>query len=112
MPYDYASRHPMPIEKLSQLLVDEGENIQVMRVFFDDLPPSLSEEMVQEVASGDQNYQKLKEAVQAGKKPNDRDLVPYMSVWTELGVIQGLVWRGEKEDTLSTTCRSGIGSST
>ena len=101
MPCNYASRHPMLLKGLSQkererLLIDEGEDIQVMRLFFNNLPPSLSLEMVQEVASGYQNYQILKKAVQAGKKPNDRDMVQNMSVCTELGVIKGLVCRGEK----------------
>ena len=31
-----------------------------------------------------------------GKKPKDRDLVPYMAVWEELGVIEELVCRGER----------------
>ena len=29
-----------------------------------------------------------------GKKPKDRDLVPYMVVWGELTVIEELVCRG------------------
>ena len=31
-----------------------------------------------------------------GKKPKDRDLVPYTAVWEELGVIEELVCRGER----------------
>ena len=31
-----------------------------------------------------------------GKKPKDRDLVPYMAVWEELAVIEELVCRGER----------------
>ena len=31
-----------------------------------------------------------------GKKPKDRDLVPYMAVWEKLGVIKELVCRGER----------------
>ena len=35
-------------------------------------------------------------AVKKGRKPTDRDMIPYMSVWTELGVLEGLLCRGEK----------------
>ena len=43
MPCDFASRHPLPIERLSQkegekLMVDEGKGIQVMRVVTGDGP--------------------------------------------------------------------------
>ena len=44
--------------------------------------------MLREVAERDEVYQKLKAAVKAGKKPKDRDMVPYMVVWEELGVIK------------------------
>ena len=61
-----------------------------------DLPPALSMEVLREVAEQDEIYQKLKAAVKEGKKPKDRDLVPYMAVWEELGVIEELVCRGER----------------
>ena len=47
-------------------------------------------EMVQEVAKQDSIYQKLKAAVLRGQKPTDRELVPYMSVWPELAVMEEL----------------------
>ena len=34
--------------------------------------------------------------MKAGKKPKDRDMVPYMAVWEELGVIEELVCRGQR----------------
>ena len=61
-----------------------------------DLPPALSMEVLREVAEQDEIYQKLKAAVKEGKKPKDRDLVPYMAVWEELAVIEELVCRGER----------------
>ena len=90
MPCYYTSRHAAPIEDLTEeekrrLMVDVGEDIQVMRVIMADLPPALSMEVLREVAERDEVYHKLKAAVKVGKKPKDRDMVPYMAVWEELG---------------------------
>ena len=51
MPCDHTSRHPRSIEGLTtkekeRLLLDEGDDIQVMRVIMEDLPPALTLEMV------------------------------------------------------------------
>ena len=82
MPCDYASRHTLPIKGLTKekerLMVDTGEDIEVMRVVMADLPPALSLGVLKEAAEQDEVYQKLKEAVRAGRKPKDRDMVPYM----------------------------------
>ena len=100
MPCDYTSRHAAPIEDLTEeekrrLMVDMGEDVQVMCVIMADLPPALTMEVLREVAERDEVYQKLKVAVKEGKKLKDRDLVPYMAVWEELTVIEELVCRGE-----------------
>ena len=81
MPCDYASRHAAPIEGLNEeeqerLMVDNGKDIQVMRVFIADLPPALSLEVLKEVAAQDRVYQELIVAVKEGRKPTDRDMVP------------------------------------
>ena len=47
------------------------------------------------MAERDTVYQTLKEAVKAGRKHKDRDMVPYMAVWEELGVVEELLCRGE-----------------
>ena len=101
MPCDYTFRYASPIEDLTEeekelLMVDVGDDIQVMRVIMADLPPALTMEVLREVAERDKVYQKLKAAVKEGKKPKDRDLVPYMAVWEELGVIEELVCRGQR----------------
>ena len=101
MPCDYASRHALPIKDLPEeekemLMVDVGENVQVMRVIMADLPTALTMEVLREVVVHEQVYQKLKAAVMEGEKPKDRDLVPYMGVWEELEVIKELVCRGEQ----------------
>ena len=81
MPCDYAFRHAVPIEGLTKeenewLMVDEGEDVHVMRVIMADLPPAMTMDMVKDVAEQDQVYKKLKKAVEEGRKPTDRDLVP------------------------------------
>ena len=53
-----------------------------------DLPASLTIEVLKEVAVHHKVYQKLKAAMKEGKKPKDRDLVPYMAVWEELTVLK------------------------
>ena len=101
MPCDYASRHAVPIKDLDEdekerLMVDTGEDIQVMRVFIADLPPALPLEVLREVAGRDEVYQRLMVAVKQGRKHKDRDMVPYMAVWEELGVMEELLCRGER----------------
>ena len=101
MPCNYASRHAAPIKDLDEeererLMVDTGQDIEVMRVFIADLPPALSLQVLKEVAERDTVYQRLKEAVKAGRKHKDRDMVPYMAVWEELGVVEELLCRGER----------------
>ena len=83
-------------EEKEWLIVDMGEDIQVRRVIMADLPLALSMKVLRKVAERDEVYQKLKTALKAGKKPKDRDIVPYMVVWGELGVIEELVCRGER----------------
>ena len=74
MACDYASRHAVPIEGLDEvekerLMVDNGEDIQVMRVFIADLPPALPLDVLREVAAQDEGYQRLMVAVKKGRKP-------------------------------------------
>ena len=101
IPADYNSRHPAPIDHLSSkeraaMYVDDGEDIQIMRVIFDDLPPALNEKKIATAAEKDPTYQKLKSAIMKGKKSEDPALTPYMSIFNELSVINSLVCRGER----------------
>ena len=85
MPCDYAFSHGVPIgdlneEEKERLRMDIGEDIQVMRVCIADLPLALSLEVMKERAERNRVHQKLKEAVKTGRKPKDRDKVPYMAV--------------------------------
>ena len=52
-----------------------------------DLPDAVSVEMLQEAADKDKDYASLGKSVKEGKKPKEGELTPYMSVWTELGVV-------------------------
>ena len=59
MPCDYAFRHAVPIEGLTKeenewLMVDEGEDVHVMRVIMADLPPAMTMDMVKDVAEHEQ----------------------------------------------------------
>ena len=101
MPGDYNSRHPAPITHLNSkeratLLVDDGDEVQIMRVMMADLPPALTLKMIQQAVLSDPVYQRLIQAVQQGKMPQDPSLTSYTSVWGELSVMQQLVCRGER----------------
>ena len=66
-PGDYAARHAGPSEGLDgeekeRQKVDNGEDIQEVRVFIANLPPALPPEEHREEATRDQVHQRLKEA--------------------------------------------------
>ena len=65
-------------------------------MYINDLPPALSLETLREVTARDTVYQGLMVAVKEGRKLTDRSTIPYMSVWTELVELEGLLSRGEK----------------
>ena len=98
---DFNSRHPLPIDHLTQeeredLYIDDGDDIQIMRVMMAGLPDALSMELIKEAAETDPVYKKLINAVKKGNKKLDRELIPYTFVWSELGILEGLVCRGER----------------
>lgn len=101
MPADYASRHPAPIshltkEERSAYMIDDGDDILVMKVVMSDLPPALTTDMIKQAANNDPVYQRLVGALSRGKKPSDADMKPYTSVWEELSVVDGMILRGER----------------
>lgn len=57
-----------------------------------DLPDAVSVEMLQEAADKDRDYMSLRKVVREGKM----ELTPYLSVWTELVVVDNLVCREER----------------
>ena len=73
MPADFNSRHPQSISHLNrqereEMAVNDGEDIHIMRVIMNDLPPALTTDMIQQAALTDPVYHKLIQAVQRGKK--------------------------------------------
>ena len=48
-------------------MIDDGEDVMVMRVILDDTPPALTIDMLQQGAAQDPVYQRLKTALQKGK---------------------------------------------
>ena len=103
MPADYFSRHPAPIDNLTQHereadMIDDGDDITVMRVLLDDTPPALTLQKLRKGAQNDQVYQRLKKAIQRGTPPTDEEpeLQRYKAVWQELSIIEDLICRGER----------------
>ena len=50
------------------MAVNDGEDIHIMRLIMNDLPPALTTDMIQQAALTDPVYHKLIQAVQRGKK--------------------------------------------
>ena len=103
MPADYYSRHPAPINHLNPQerecdMIDDGDDALIMRVILEDTPPALTLQMLQKGAKLDPIYQRLKNAVQTGRKPEaeEPELLRYTAVWGELAVIHDLLCRGER----------------
>ena len=51
-------------------MVDEGEDVIVMRVMCDSLPPPVTQE-IRQAGDADKDFRKLKEAVQQGRRPQE-----------------------------------------
>ena len=101
MPCDFNSRHPNPIDHLTEeerhkLGLDNNDEVTIRRIFIRDLPDAVTLDMIRQAASRDPVYSDLVAAVKSGRKPADRRFVPYTSVWAELGVVDGLICRGER----------------
>ena len=75
-------------------MIDDGEDVQIMRVIMADLPPALTTDMIRQAVREDSAYQDLKESIRSG-------ISPYMSVWVDrAGSYQGFGGtRGEDCDT-------------
>ena len=71
-----------------------------MRVICDGLPPAVTQEMIRQAgdADADEDFRKLKEAVQQGRRTKESAHRQYTreSVWTELSVVDGLLCRGSR----------------
>ena len=76
--------------------MDDREEVYIRRLFMSDQPDAVTLDILHEAAEKDPTYKKPREPVRQGKKLGDRDMVPYMSVWPELGVVDKLVCRGDR----------------
>ena len=82
--------------ELEKLEAGPGEERFIRRIFLSDLPDAVSLDHIKEATHRDATYQKLLTAVKSGQGKEDPDLVPYTSVWEELGTVDDLVCRGDK----------------
>ena len=77
--------------------MDDNDSVQVMLILVADLPPALSIDRLKEAAIRDETYQSPVQAVTSGSRPpSDGKLLPYIRIWPELSVLDGLVMRGER----------------
>ena len=72
-------------------MIDDGEDVMVMRVILNDTPPALTIDMLQQGAARDPVYQRLKTPT-----TDEPELSRYKAVWDELSIMQSLVCRGER----------------
>ena len=99
MPCDFGSRHPANrIDHLSQkekedLGFDTGNQIHVMKILDMTSPNHISMEEIKESARTDQNYEVAVEALEKGRFPSK--ISPYSRVWSELTVVEDLIYKGE-----------------
>ena len=100
MPCDYGSRHPNPIVHLSaeeqdRLGFDNGREVYVRKIInLDNSPNYVRQEQIEMAAKQDLEYQRMKESLHNGgvKPPPDS---PYRHVWSQLTVIDQLVYKGD-----------------
>ena len=95
-PSNYASRQPKEIRHLTERQteeagVDDRQEIHVLRVLFRDLPEAVTIDMVKEAASLDPKYQQMTRALQRGLRRAEEGLKEYGQVWSELGLMDGIV---------------------
>ena len=100
-PSDFTSRHPQNIRHLTQRQreeagVDEGQKIHALRVLLKDLPEAVTVDMVKEAASLDPTYQWLMSALQRELRQAEIELENYSQVWGELGLVDRVVYRGDR----------------
>ena len=100
-PDNCAARHAEPSEGLEEeekerLRVDNSEDTQVMQMFIGNLPKALTQEVLREVTTKDQEYQRLMVAGKQDRKPTDKDRAPHRAVREEPGIQEELLSRGER----------------
>ena len=82
MPCDYGSRHPYPIDNLSdaekeKLGCDIGNQIYVRRIDIGNTPDAMSTEDIVAAATKDPTYQTIMKELRGGSKPSSKIPVGY-----------------------------------
>ena len=103
-PADFASRHPvMSVDHLTEeekcrMIVDDGQEVSIMRVLASNLPPAITVEMLREVGTKDTDYKELAGYIQRGQMPEEKKWKDYTntSTWPELSVLDSLICRGNR----------------
>ena len=103
-PADYASRHPVfNVDQLSEeekcsMIVDDGQEISIMRVLASNLPPAVTVDLLQEAVARDKDYRELSDYIKNGQKPTESKWKDYTnsSTWPELSVLDNLICRGNR----------------
>ena len=100
-PFDYQSRHPLPLEtystqQLEDMVIDMDDELCINKIITDDLPDAVILPMIQTATKQDHTMQKLIKAIQKWYTGNDPDLKPYKHVFQELSLAQGVILRGDK----------------
>ena len=101
MPCDFGSRHPYPIEHLSdddkeKLGCDMGNEIYVRRIDISNSPDAISPKDIKAAGDRDATYLLVKKEIRAGSKPSHKIPLEYKRVWSELCVIEDLLHKGRK----------------
>ena len=101
MPCDYGSRHPYPIDHLSEaekekLGCDIGNRIYVRRIDIGNTPNAISPKDIGEAAIKDPSYQAIIKELRGGNKPSSKIPAGYKRVWQELSIIDNLLHKGNK----------------
>ena len=101
MPCDYGSRHPYPIDTLSnaekeKLGCDIGNQIYVRRIDIGNTPDAISIKDISAAASKDPTHQAIMKELRSGSKPSAKIPAGYKRVWQELSTIDGILHKGNK----------------
>lgn len=101
MPCDYGSRHPYPIDHLTEedkekLGCDTGKEIYVRKIDIGNSPDAISIPDIRRTASKDSTYQTIMKEITAGRNPSAKIPLEYKRTWEQLSVIDGLLHKGSK----------------
>ena len=100
-PCDYASRHPIPLDRymereLEKLAVAEEVEMHVNRVITHCLPEAVNWEMIARETNRDPIMARLKESIIKGRLGKTPNLKPYEKIFEELTVARQLILFGER----------------